>query len=73
MDQLLNKIAQLKTELTGQVVKDNEIKDYLKNANEVEHTTNTGYGKELIPTDTFIDSIYNAIPERSKILPLLMD
>ena len=35
----------------------------MEKANEVEHTTNTWYGKELVPVDVLSTQIYNAIPE----------
>lgn len=41
------------------------------NANEVEHTSNTGYGAELIPTNVFADSIMEMVQERSRLLPML--
>lgn len=40
-------------------------------ANEVVHTTNTGNGKELIPTDVMLDPMLDLVPNYSKLLPLL--
>lgn len=46
-----------------------EAKDLiLEKANEVEHTTNTWYGKELVPVDVLSTKIYNAIPEKGKFI-----
>lgn len=39
-----------------------------KNANEVEHTTNTGYGKELVPVNVLTDKILNVIPNYGKLM-----
>ena len=40
-------------------------------ANEVMHTTNTGFGTELIPTNVMMDPLLDLVPEYSKLLPLL--
>jgi len=40
-------------------------------ANEVMHTTNTGFGAELIPTNVMLDPLLDLVPEYSKLLPLL--
>ena len=40
-------------------------------ANEVMHTTNTNFWKELIPTDVLMDPLLDLVPEYSKLLPLL--
>lgn len=40
-------------------------------ANEVMHTTNTGFGQELIPTNVMQDPLLDLVPEYSKLLPLL--
>ena len=39
-----------------------------KNANEVEHTTNTGYGKELVPVDVLTDKVLEVIPTFAKLM-----
>jgi len=40
-------------------------------ANEVMHTTNTNFWKELIPTNVLMDPLLDLVPEYSKLLPLL--
>lgn len=42
-----------------------------KKANEVMHTTNTGYGAEFIPDEVFATEIYDLVPQRARLLPLL--
>lgn len=42
-----------------------------KKANEVMHSTNTGYGAEFIPDEVFSNEIYNLVPQRARLLPLL--
>lgn len=42
-----------------------------KKANEVMHTTNTGYGAEFIPSEVFASEVFDIIPERARLLPLL--
>src|SRR3989339_532316 len=46
-------------------------KDLEKKANEVMHTTNTGYGAEFIPDEVFASEIFDLIPQRARLLPLL--
>jgi HK97 family phage major capsid protein len=70
MNQLLNRLAEVKQSLTGKEVSQDELV-YQKNANEVEHTTNTGFGKELVPVDVLSDSVYNAVPQYSSFLSML--
>lgn len=78
MKNLLDALTEIKIDLTKSELSENEIKEieakkdsYLKNADEVEHTTNTGYGKELVPVDVLTDRIYNAIPEYATFLTKL--
>jgi len=42
-----------------------------KNANEVEHTTNTGYGAELVPVNVLSDKLLNVIPMYAKLMDAL--
>lgn len=52
----------------------NEVKSEVEidtKANEVMHPTNTGFGKELIPTDVYTDPMLDSVPEYSKLLPML--
>lgn len=48
-----------------------DFEDMDTKANEVVHTTNTGMGKELIPTNVMIDPMLDLVPNYSKLLPLL--
>lgn len=41
------------------------------NANEVEHTSNTGYGAELIPSDVLSQDILELVQQESRLLPML--
>lgn len=43
---------------------------YQKNADEVEHTSNTGFGEELVPTEVFSSQVMELAVEYSQILPL---
>ena len=43
-----------------------------KNANEVEHITNTGYGQELVPVDVLTDKVLEVFPSFAKLMDLLM-
>ena len=45
--------------------------DYAKNANEVEHTTSTGYGKELVPVNILSEKVIDVARQSSKLLQLL--
>jgi len=40
-------------------------------ADEVMHTTNTGFGAEFVPSEVLASEIYNLVPNRSRLLPLL--
>lgn len=40
-------------------------------ANEVMNTGNTGYGAEWVPDETFSKEVYDLVPQRSRLLPLL--
>jgi hypothetical protein len=51
-------------------VEDQNVAEDVK-ANEVMHTTNTGFGKELIPVNVMLDPMLDLVPEYSKLLPLL--
>lgn len=42
-----------------------------KKANEVMHPSNTGYGAEFIPDEVFASEIFDLIPQRARLLPLL--
>ena len=62
LKKLLDQIVEIKKiQLTEEEEK--SITDLLETkANEVEHTTNTGYGKELVPVNVLSDTIMNIIP-----------
>lgn len=42
-----------------------------KKANEVMHPENTGYGAEFIPSEVFASQVYDLVPQRARLLPLL--
>lgn len=48
-----------------------DIEGYMKNANEIMHTTNTGAGKELIPVNVLSEEIIDMIPKYSTFLSAL--
>lgn len=48
-----------------------EIDGYMKNANEIMHTGNTGAGKELVPLNVLSQEIINMIPKYSTFLDAL--
>jgi HK97 family phage major capsid protein len=48
-----------------------EIEQYMKNANELMHTGNTGYGKELIPVEVLTQQVIDLVPKYSTFLPTL--
>lgn len=52
-------------------VKTDEVADVETNANEVMHTGNTGYGKELIPVDVLTQTVVDMIPKYSTFLGTL--
>lgn len=62
LKKLLWEIAALKNvELNVDLTK--EVTDHLETkANEVEHTTNTGYGKELVPVDVLSNTVMAMVP-----------
>jgi len=62
LDNLLKQIAEIKKiEITADEVK--SISDTMQTkANEVEHTTNTGYGKELVPVNVLNDTVLAMVP-----------
>lgn len=68
---LIDKIKELRSEIVGSEVAENEFVKYQTNANDVEHTTNTWYGKELVPVDVLSNEIYNAIPKYATFLDKL--
>jgi len=49
-------------------IEKSEIEMYMKNANEVMHTGNTGYGAELIPTDVLMGELVDLIPKYATFL-----
>ena len=66
-ENLTNLIAQLKQNAgaNAEAVKkemDAAKEKYQKNANEVEHTTNVGFGKELVPVDVLTGEIISMVP-----------
>lgn len=71
---LVRQIKELQWEEPELIIKDEEIKsnvDMETKANEVMHTTNTWFWKELIPTNVLIDPFLDLLPNYSKLLPLL--
>ena len=54
-----------------EVVEKKEVSDMETKANEVIHTTNTNFWKELIPTNVLLDPLLDLVPTYSKLLPLL--
>lgn len=63
MNKLIEKIVSLKKELgVTEEVLAKELEAVQTKANEVVHTTNTGYWKELIPVNVLTDTILNNIP-----------
>jgi HK97 family phage major capsid protein len=48
-----------------------EIEEYMKNANELMHTSNTGAGAELIPTNVLTKEVLDLIPKYSTFLDAL--
>lgn len=48
-----------------------EARKLMTNANEVEHTGNTGYGAELVPTNVLQAEIFDTIPKYGSFLPSL--
>lgn len=56
-------------ELQGIEVKDEVVED--AKANEVMHTTNTGFGAELIPTNVKLDPALDMLPKYSSLINLL--
>ena len=47
--------------------------DMRSKANEVVHSTNTGYGKELIPVNILTDTVLDLIPSYASILNIFME
>lgn len=68
---LKDQIAKLRAEIVGTEVAESELANYKVNANEVEHTTNTWYGKELVATDVLTDQIYKNIPAYARVFDKL--
>ena len=56
-------------ELQGIEVKE-EVVEEVK-ANEAMHTTNTGFGAELIPTNVMLDPALDLLPKYSSLINLL--
>jgi len=50
---------------------ENATVDYEKNADEVVHTTQTGFGKELVPLNVLMQQVLDMVPQYSQLLPLL--
>jgi len=72
MNKLRDNLVNLKKDL-GTFTANDEASLVKTNANEVEHTTNTGFGKELVPVDTLSTQIYQNVPQYSRIFDKLMD
>lgn len=73
MSNFINKLVDFQKTIDGMDIAklDSEVASYQKNADEVEHTTNTGYGAELVPTDVLSNTVYNTIPEYATFLTTL--
>ena len=75
MDKLLEQLAELKSiEITDEVkeLSEKKIADMRLKTNEVVHTTNTGYGKELIPVNVLTDTVLEMVPMYAGILNAFM-
>lgn len=75
MDKLLEQLAELKSiEITDEVkeLSEKKIADMRQKTNEVVHTTNTGYGKELIPVNVLTDTVLEMVPMYAGILNAFM-
>jgi len=75
MDELLKQISEMKKiELTAEIQEDvtKKIDDMKQKANDVMHSTNTGYGLELIPVDVLTDTVLEIIPQYTSILNAFM-
>ena len=70
---LLNKLKDLRTDIVWAEIAQNEFAEYQKNANEVEHTANTWYWKELVEVDALSHKIYSAVPEHAVFLDKLSE
>ena len=67
LKQLATKIAEIKeVSISEEEMKSIETTMQTK-SNEVEHTTNTGYGLELVPTNILSDMVISAIPQYATI------
>ena len=74
MHKLLEQLAELKSiEITDEVkeLSEKKIADMRLKTNEVVHTTNTGYGKELIPVNVLTDTVLEMVPMYAGILNLI--
>lgn len=73
MSNFINKLVDFQKTIDGMDIAklDSEVASYQKNADEVEHTTNVGYGAELVPTDVLSNTVYNTIPEYATFLTTL--
>jgi len=75
MYKLLEQLAELKSiEITDEVkeLSEKKIADMRQKTNEVVHTTNTGYGKELIPVNVLTDTVLEMVPMYAGILNAFM-
>lgn len=73
-DLLLKKLAGVRAESTTIEQVENEIKEFQEletKANEVMHTTNTGFGEELVEVDRMSKDILDMVPNYSALLPML--
>jgi Sec-independent protein translocase protein TatA len=64
-------VSQAEIESQIAQAKENELTKVQENANEVMHTTNTGFGAELIPVDQLTSEIINAIPNYASFVQAL--
>jgi len=67
-NRLLDNIAELKNSIDGVVSMTGADVEYLKNADKVEHTTNVGKGKELVPVDVLSQQVYDAVRDGSNFM-----
>jgi len=67
----IKEVAGIETAEEEAVVEEAKSLDVETKANEVMHTTNTGFGKEVIEKDVMLDPMLDLVPEYSKLLPML--
>lgn len=73
-DLLLKRLAGIRAESISIDEVENEIKAFQEletKANEVMHSTNTGYGEELVEVDRMSKDILDMVPQYSNLLPML--